>query len=104
MRNVDKLLSIEKIENENKFFNTLTSTISHEMMTPLNCIITFGRSLFNTEYRSKAKVIVNVAQLLKMNLKDLLDRSLIQNGKLVPNLENYNLYQLISQVIEIMQS
>jgi len=27
-----------------------------------------------------------------MNLKDLLDRSLIENGKLKPNLEEYQLY------------
>ena len=102
IRDVSKLLSVEKIESENKFFNTLTSTVSHEMMTPLNCIITFGRSLLNTKYHAKAKVIVNVAQLIKMNLKDLLDRSLIENGKLVPNFERHNLYQLISQVVEMM--
>ena len=48
LRDVTKLLSVEKIESENKFFNTLTSTVTHEMMTPLNCIITFGRSLLNT--------------------------------------------------------
>jgi len=39
-----------------------------------------------------------------MNLKDLLDRSLIENGKLVPNFEKQNLHQLISQVVEMMQS
>ena len=57
IRDVDKLLSVEKIESENKFFNTLTSTVSHEMMTPLNCIITFGRSLLNSQFKAKAKVI-----------------------------------------------
>ena len=61
IRDVDKLISVEKIENENKFFNTLTSTVSHEMMTPLNCIITFGRSFYDTKYRAKAKMIVNIA-------------------------------------------
>jgi signal transduction histidine kinase len=104
IRDLTKLLSVEKIESENRFFNTLTATVTHEMMTPLNCIITFGRSLLNTEYHSKAKIIVNVAQLIKMNLKDLLDRSLIENGKLVPNFEKHNLHQLISQVVEMMQS
>jgi len=95
IRDVDKLLNVKKIESENKFFNTLTSTVSHEMMTPLNCIITFSRSLLNTNYHVKAKAIANIAQLMKMNLKDFLDRSLIENGKLVPNFENYSLYQLI---------
>ena len=48
IRDLTKLLSVEKIESENRFFNTLTATVTHEMMTPLNCIITFGRSLLNT--------------------------------------------------------
>ncbi len=39
-----------------------------------------------------------------MNLKDLLDRSLIENGKLIPNFEKHSLHQLILQVVEIMQS
>jgi hypothetical protein len=48
------------------------------MMIPLNCIITFARSIAkqNTNESKKAKSIENVAVLLKMNLKDLLDRSL----------------------------
>ena len=48
IRDLTKLMSVEKIESENRFFNTLTATVTHEMMTPLNCIITFGRSLINT--------------------------------------------------------
>ena len=38
-----------------------------------------------------------------MNLKDLLDRSLLQQGKLVPNLEQISLKNLLKEVIEIMQ-
>lgn len=38
-----------------------------------------------------------------MNLKDLLDRSLLQQGKLVPNLEQISLNNLLKEVIEIMQ-
>jgi signal transduction histidine kinase len=48
IRDVSKLLNVEKIEQENKFFNKLTSTVTHEMMTPLNCIMTYARSLFGT--------------------------------------------------------
>jgi len=91
IRDVDKLLSVEKIESENKFYNSLTSTVSHEMMTPLNCIITLGRSFYDTEYHAKSKVIVNIAQLIKLNMKDLLDRSLFEKGKLIPNFANYSL-------------
>jgi len=47
------------------------------MMIPLSCIISFAKSI-NTE---KSKLISSIASLLKANLKDLLDRSLIENNK-----------------------
>ncbi len=94
-RDVTKLLKSEQLEKENIFYNRLTATVSHEMMTPLNCIITFARSLFGTQFDKKAKQIVNVAQLVKMNLKDLLDRSQLENGKLVPYMESCSLYSLM---------
>ena len=74
------------------------------MMIPLNCIITFARSIAkqNFDQRSRAKTIENVAILLKMNLKDLLDRSLLQNGKLQPNFEEASFYEIVNEVIMIM--
>lgn len=74
------------------------------MMTPLNCIITYVRSLFGTKLDKKAKTISNVASLIKMNLKDLLDRSLIENGKLKPTFESHNLHTLIQSVVDMMRS
>jgi signal transduction histidine kinase len=39
-----------------------------------------------------------------MNLKDLLDRSLIENGKLKPTFESHNLHTLIQSVVDMMRS
>ena len=106
IRDVTKLLQLKSIESENKFFNQLTATVTHEMMIPLNCIITFARSIAkqNSDQCVRAKTIENVAVLLKMNLKDLLDRSLLQNGKLQANFEESSLYDMVNEVIMIMQS
>lgn len=103
IRDVSKLLAIEKIKEENNFFNKLTSTVSHEIMTPLNCIITYARTLFGTSFDAKARIIVNVSQLIKMNLKDLLDKSLLENGKLKPIFEEHNLFQLLQSVVDMMK-
>ena len=104
IRDVTKLLQLKSIESENKFFNQLTATVTHEMMIPLNCIITFARSIAkqNSDQCARAKTIENVAVLLKMNLKDLLDRSLLQNGKLQANFEESSLYDMVNEVIMIM--
>ena len=75
--------------------------MTHEMMTPINCIITFARAITNSE---KSQAIINVATLLKLNLKDLLDRSLLKKGKLVPNFEPASLNALVTQVVEMMES
>ena len=106
IRDVTKLLQLKSIESENKFFTQLTATVTHEMMILLNCIITFARSIAkqNFDQRSRAKTIENVAILLKMNLKDLLDRSLLQNGKLQTNFEEASLYDLVDEVLMIMQA
>jgi two-component system sensor histidine kinase/response regulator len=45
VRDLTRLILADKIENENKFFNKLTATVSHEMMTPLSCIITIAKSV-----------------------------------------------------------
>ena len=96
MRDVTKLIQMERIESENKFYNQLTSTVTHEMMIPLTCIITFAKSL--AKVSNYAVMIINIAMLLKMNLKDLLDRSLIENDKLTPNYEKSCLSDVIEEV------
>jgi hypothetical protein len=48
-------------------------------------------------------MINRTAKLLKMNLKDLLDRNLIEKGKLDIVSQPFNLSKLILGVIEVMQ-
>ena len=71
-----------------KFLESLNATVSHEMMTPLNCIVAFAEKIAEDAEDGKisqsAGVISKTAKLLKMNLKDLLDRNLIEKGVLEP--------------------
>ena len=78
----------------------LNATVSHEMMTPLGCIISFADNLSESLRADlpkfeKARTIFKTAKLLRMNLKDLLDRSLLENGRLEPAFEPYCLSDLI---------
>ena len=76
------------------------------MMTPLNCIISFADNLFssitNLDQKKKAQLIATTAKLLKHNMRDLLDRSLLELGKLDPNFEPKNLKDLMNEVVDIM--
>jgi hypothetical protein len=56
----------------------LNTSLSHEMMTPLRCIISFSSAAAaeaNTPaQKRKLDLIVNTAKLLQCQFKDLLDR------------------------------
>ena len=36
---------LEQVQNENKTMNRLNATVTHEMMTPVNCISRFAQHL-----------------------------------------------------------
>jgi len=39
IRDLSDFYKLQKSENQNKLLNLLNSTVSHEMITPLRCII-----------------------------------------------------------------
>lgn len=85
----------------------LNSTVTHEMMTPLNCVTTFSERLVNhlpdPRHRGYAKLIYRTSKLLKSYIRDLLDRNLIEKGQLVPNLQKCNMQELITEIDELMR-
>ena len=80
----------------------VNATVSHEMMTPLNCIITFAEILktgiLSPEQLRIVSLVKKTSKILKMNLKDLLDRNLLERGILEPNLELSRLEDLLDEV------
>lgn len=85
----------------------LNSTVTHEMMTPLSCVATFAERLAtqiqDPRHRSYAKLIHRTSKLLKNYIRDLLDRSLIEKGKLILNLEVTLLRIVMNEIVEMMQ-
>ena len=96
----------KKLKNEHDLVKNLTATVSHEMMTPLNCISTFadclGAQLKEPEHKKIAMTINRTSKLLKLNLRDLLDRNLLERGLLTPNLEAKCLKELLEEVLEMV--
>ena len=68
--------------------NLLTANVTHEMTTPLNCIISFSETMGNLSDQEEvckiAVLINNTATMMKFQVRDLLDRSLLERGMLVP--------------------
>jgi hypothetical protein len=53
---------------------------------------------------NKAELIEKSAKILKLNLRDLLDRSLIDKGKFENNLENLALLFVVQETVALMQA
>ena len=91
IRDQTDFLKLENSENQNKMLSVLNATVSHEMMTPLRCIISFGEAAAldakQPQQKRKINLIVSTAKRLTCQFKDLLDRSLLEKGLIDPALE-----------------
>lgn len=96
------------MELENHFYELLTATVSHEMRTPLNSMITLldrARTyVTNSEEGLKSfKIIESSSKMLSYLVNDLLDLFQIKNGKFKKNENTYDVAKELETVIEIMR-
>jgi len=68
IRDISAQRNLIKEKQQNSLLNLLTSNFSHELMTPIRCIISLGQELFETLYQDhakyKAELILNTSKLL----------------------------------------
>ena len=86
----------------------MTSTYSHELITPVRCIIAFAEELdkgikINSELHKKAILIKNTGKILLSQVKMQLDNGLVQNNLFEPNLSKGKLLDVLKQTSEILE-
>ncbi len=69
IRDQTDFLKLKESENQNNMLSLLHASVSHEMITPLRCIISFSMAaaeeMINTpSKKKKLRLIVNTAKLL----------------------------------------
>ena len=73
-----------RVKQEASNLKFMNQTATHEMMTPLNCVVVFAerlaKSLTDPAQKSQALLIYRTGKLLKSYIRDLLDRNLIEKG------------------------
>ncbi|WP_325200170.1 ATP-binding response regulator [Oscillibacter sp.] len=99
-------LQAAQIASESK--TTFLSNMSHDIRTPMNAVLGFA-SLLSKDAENPAKVreytqkILSSGQHLLSLINDILDVSKIESGKVVLNLEEFSLNDVISSVDAIIQ-
>ncbi len=98
-------ISAKEASNANKIKSQFLANMSHEIRTPLNAIIGFSeilsKSNLNNENKEKAAIIVKSAKALLEIINDILDISKVESGKLEILHEDFNLKELLDQIIEL---
>lgn len=97
----------EEAEQANKAKSEFLANMSHEMRTPLNGIIGFSEILLRedigTSQKQYAKTIFQSANSLLAIINDILNFTKIEIGKIQLFSEKVHLFELINEVISIIE-
>lgn len=85
----------------------LNSSVTHEMVTPLKCIVSFAKSILkeleHSPKRHEAELIISTTKLILSQVKLLLDKNMIEHDLFEPELTLSPLNKTVSSVIEILE-
>lgn len=89
----------------------LTATISHDMRTPLNAIISVSKNLITDLLKNSRpckktwmkflKIVFNSASLLNFQVNDLIDLFKIRTGKFKPVESIVNVHEIVMEIFEV---
>ena len=106
IRNVELDISRSNAIQANKAKTEFLASMSHELRTPLGGILGFSELLENTnleeQQRDYSEIIKKSANNLLYIIDDVLDLSKIESGKLDFNLLEFNIVDIIEEVIDLL--
>ncbi|PQV63764.1 PAS domain S-box-containing protein [Abditibacterium utsteinense] len=98
-------------ERANQAKSEFIAGVSHELRTPLNAIIGFSKLLLNPrvgplnpDQTAYTQDVVQSAEHLLQLINDILDLSKIESGKMVLELENFSLADVLEQSLVVVRA
>ncbi|MBI5376917.1 MAG: PAS domain S-box protein [Candidatus Schekmanbacteria bacterium] len=100
-----------KLKELDRMKSMFIASMSHELRTPLNSIIGFSSILgnewigsVNSEQKEKLATILRAGKHLLNLINDVIDVSKIEAGKIGSSANDFDLYELISEALELFKS
>ena len=94
---------LREIDELNKAQNTFFSSMSHEIRTPINTIVGLNEMILrediSEEVAEDANNVRSAGKILLHLINDILDMSKIESGKMELNSSNYNMGDMISEIV-----
>lgn len=107
LRDMTSHYKFDKIQKQRDLLDGLNQTVSHELMTPLACIVEQSKQVAknakNKTTKRLATSIARSAQLMRLNVRDLLDANAIERGAFTLNPGNADLKVLMKETIETLR-
>ena len=98
-------ISEEEALHANETKSIFLANMSHEIRTPLNAIIGFSDILSNSDMeatdKEKAEIISKSAKALLNIINDILDISKIESGKYEISKTNFDLKDMLEQIVQL---
>ncbi len=97
----------EVAEESARMKEQFIASISHEMRTPMNAIYgmsnLLAQTLLDTEQRSFIDSVRQSSEILLGVINDILEISTLQNGKMSFESKNFDLHELMFNLVNVMQ-
>ena len=110
LKDVSYILKLLKLSTQLGLVKLMTASVTHELVTPLKCIIQFGESVMSQckkdrKLYEQCKLIVDTAFLLLAQVKCFLDKNILETtDSITPNLSMCSLKNTLKLGVRILKS